>query len=234
MHRYLDRHGYDLERIAAHRDEHYAVIAQRRKDDRRELLLLLVGVDSVRQLTDPELMPKGFGPTVTQWFSFRDSKVNAFIYSFDMATEALVGTGMFLSRNGRFDVVYSDREVEGRACKAAELRDIDRDGRAEMASYHDDLTGNLPGWSCGEPFCTDSLVNKFGVLPAWVGIHVWTGQRWERADSLYPAFYAVLAKKYRQAAEWLSARPGAHLCRLHDTEPHLREWAARATVLSSR
>ena len=227
---YAERHRLAVLRIVAQSEPYYAAIASDSAGG-RYLIAVEIRNHRIVPLQEPRLLGQD-EPTSVQWISLGRPTVDALSMTFDERFEGIVGTVIFsLSSHGTLRQIYADGEG---VCRAAEVTDLDRDGRAELLSYVEDpSTGD-----CGDE-CHISISDHVGVsAPAWVRIQQWNGEAWIDVSQNFSAFYGRLADVYEELDRWLRQDPSAERCRgtyWVKRDPNVfRRWAVRARSLASK
>lgn len=227
---YVEAQHYKFERILVARSNHFAVIVSRGFDQGAMLLLHDEG-DSVSQLAEPTRLGRmGLAylgpPAWGQWIGSLDQDPDTFIVSWYAPHDGEIGSTVMARHGGGFVSVFED-DID--ACYPAEQKDVDGDGESEWVTYVDDLTPDDSPyeWACRDVVCRRDL-QRFELVPAWVGIMRRVGDDWVNVESEYPKFYSELAERYDRAAEFAAGQPTGSLGCDPGTSDRLRRWASRA------
>lgn len=197
---FLSRRGLTLGRVVAANAALYALIVSRPPET--DLLLSVIRVrDGVVHPVGKVLSVGQYYPTSATWIALDGREKNALVYTDDYPAEGWVGTMVFRVQGDSLGLVY--REPDD-TCHPAELRDLDGDGRYELLAYVADPAGG----DCGNE-CYLDLREHGRMIPSWVEVHAWNGDRWQKTERPVGEFYRGLAERYGRTATWVESSAGA-------------------------
>lgn len=224
--------GFIYDSIRSQSPSLFAVEVRRPRDDARLLFVYSRTSSGFVHIGQFEMGADGLYPTV-KFFTVKFSETTpslaeSVFLSFDHAAEGVVGSQAFVVRGQQLTQTFRDSAY---VCRPAELKDVNRDGMAEIVRYGISLDQS----DC-ESTCSVMLREDAGVEPAWAEVLSWNGQQWSAAgEPVSTTFYADMAQRYRAAVSYVDSL-SAPACRRTAVryQRELARWADSASALARR